>query len=476
MTDAAFLNYPDAVAAAQAANDQWATSSPELRISLLSGLADAVTADAARLATLASEETNLSIPRLLSEIERTCFQLRGFAQLVAERRPFRVIDDAAIPGMPPYGRPHLMNTLVPLGPVAMFSASNFPFAFSVLGGDTASALAAGCPVLVKAHSGHPRLSREVYALAQKVLRELNLAPGIIQLVEGAGSEVGVGLVQHPDIKAVAFTGSFQGGTALWREANARGTPIPFYGELGSINPVLVLPKALEKGAAQLGLTLSKSIEFGCGQICTSPGVVILFDDAQADAFVAGLKEGMQSHQHHLMLTPGMKHNFVEGVRRVKAVSGVEVILDCPSTEDDEVPPTSFLARTTGAQFIKDAHLREEVFGPACLVVIVRNQAEAVEVLQSVGGTLTTTLWGLHEDTVENREIVRMASRIAGRVLFDGVPTGVAVCRAQVHGGPWPSSTQPMTTSVGYAAIERFLRPVALQGAPAWVASLRGQPC
>lgn len=472
----AMLNYSDAVAAAQAAHDGWAASSPETRISLLNHLADAVAAQAERLAALASEETHLGIPRLMSEIDRTCFQLRGFAQQVAERRPFRVIDDAAISGTPPQGRPHLMNTLVPLGPVAMFSASNFPFAFSVLGGDTASALAAGCPVVVKAHSGHPRLSREVFALAQKVLHELDLSPGIIQLVEGAGREVGVGLVRHPGIQAVAFTGSFQGGTALWREANERATPIPFYGELGSINPVLVLPRVLEAGAEELGLTLSKSIEFGCGQICTSPGVVILFAGSQAEAFIAGLKAGMQTHQHHLMLTPGMKHNFVEGVRRIKAAAGVEVVLDSQSTEDAVTAPTSFLARTTASRFIEDAHLREEVFGPACLVVTVTEVSEALAVLNSIGGTLTATLWGLDQDTQENRSILRVASRIAGRVLFDGVPTGVAVCRAQVHGGPWPSSTQPMTTSVGYAAIERFLRPVALQAAPSWVAALRGQPC
>ncbi|WP_223508901.1 MULTISPECIES: aldehyde dehydrogenase (NADP(+)) [unclassified Pseudomonas] len=476
MTEISILNYSDAVELAHDVSAQWAASSAEQRIALLNGLAEALFADANRLALLANEETNLGIPRLLSELERTCFQLRGFAQQVAERRPFRVVDDAATPGVPPYGRPHVMKTLVPLGPVAMFSASNFPFAFSVLGGDTASALAAGCTVVVKAHSGHPRLSREVFFLAQRVLRELKLESGVIQFVEGAGHEVGVGLVRHPHIKAVAFTGSYQGGTALWREANARETPIPFYGELGSINPVVILPAALEHNPTELGMTLSKSIEFGCGQICTSPGVVVLFEGERSEAFVAGLSEGMQTHRHHLMLTPGMKHNFVEGVHRIKSVQGVDIVLDSLSTEDAQVPPTSFLARTTGANFIHHAELREEVFGPACLIVSVQTHEEILKVLRCIGGSLTTTIWGLEEDTVQNREILRAASQVAGRVLFSGVPTGVAICRAQVHGGPWPSSTMPLSTSVGYAALERFLRPIALQGAPEWVASLRGQPC
>jgi NADP-dependent aldehyde dehydrogenase len=464
-----------AVTAASRTAHAWAQSSAERRAALLRALADGLAEERETLVRIASEETSLPLPRLNGELDRTMFQLHGFAQQVMAGRPFTVVEDAAVPGAPPQGRPHLARVQVPLGPVAMFSASNFPFAFSVLGGDTASALAAGCPVVVKAHPGHPRLSRAVHEVAQAALAKLELPAGLIGMVEGAGIDVGVGLVRHPDIAAVAFTGSFKGGHALWRHANERPRPIPFYGELGSINPVIVLPSALAGQAQEKAAALADSMAFGSGQVCTSPGVIVLFDGADADAFEVALRDALASKTLHPMLTAGMKRNYDAGVARVLSTPGVETVLAGVDAGSDTAPPQPMVARTTAANFVAQHALQEEVFGPACVLVRVASCDDVVSVLNAVGGSLTVTVWGAEQASDDVLRIVRAAQAIAGRVLFGGVPTGVAVASSQVHGGPWPSSTQPAATSVGYAAMDRFLRPVAMQDAPGWLLERGGRP-
>ena len=460
-----------AVAAAAAATDAWATSSAADRAGLLRGLADALEAERQTLVPLADAETSLGAARLNGEIDRTTFQLRGFADQVLAGAPFGLTDDAAVAGPPPAGRPRLTRVRVPVGPVAMFSASNFPFAFSVLGGDTASALAAGCPVVVKAHPGHPELSRTVASLARRVVAAQDLPAGVFGMVEGASTAVGVQLVRHPMIAAVAFTGSFRGGAALQREANGRPRPIPFYGELGSINPVVALPAAIAANGAALAATLAGSITLGCGQFCTSPGVLIVHNDAASQAFVQQLAEALGSATPHRMLHAGIRAGFDAGVMRMQQHAGVRV-LAAPAHGDTAPRPRLFA--TDAASFIESEALHEEVFGPSCLVVTVKSLDETLAVLQAVQGSLTVTLWGAEADTADNRRLIRAAERIAGRVLFAGVPTGVAVTAAQQHGGPWPASTQPFTTSVGYVAMDRFLRPVALQDAPEWLVAAKGQ--
>ena len=476
ITDSTPDQIDQAVLAAAAVADDWAQASVERRAQLLRGLADALEASREALVAVGSTETSLAHGRLNGEIDRTAFQLRGFADRVLAGAAFALTDDAAVAGAPPAGRPQLTRVRIPVGPVAMFSASNFPFAFSVLGGDTASALAAGCPVVVKAHPGHPQLSRAVFELVRAVLAKLELPSGLIGMVEGAGIDVGVQLVRHPDIAAVAFTGSYKGGVALWAEANARARPIPFYGELGSVNPVVTLPQYLEEKAEELAQALASSIEFGCGQVCTSPGIVVLPQGGAADRFEAALREALQAKTFHTMLTPGMKRNFDAGVTRLVSTSGVDVVLAGEPGNGDDVAPRPVLVRTDAPNFVAQHALHEEVFGPACLIVRTASTDEVLDVLSAVGGSLTVTIWGADEETPDARRIVRRATQIAGRVLFSGVPTGVAVTGAQVHGGPWPASTQPFTTSVGYAAMDRFLRPVALQSAPAWLARRNGQPC
>ncbi|UUZ78572.1 aldehyde dehydrogenase (NADP(+)) [Polaromonas sp. P1(28)-13] len=458
--------------AANAAFVSWSASAGTTRATLLRALAAALEADREGLVALADEETALGPVRLNGELDRTAFQLRRFADIAESGVPFATVDDPAVAGAPPMGHPAMVRLRVPLGSVAMFSASNFPFAFSVLGGDTASALAAGCPVVVKAHSGHLLLSNRVFGLVQQVLKSQNLPTGLIGMIQGGGSDVGVRLVRHPAIAAGAFTGSTRGGAALQAEANARPRPIPFYGELGSINPVVALPAILATRGAELASTLAGSISMGCGQFCTSPGVIVLLNDPASDAFVQQLTTALAAQKPHAMLTPGMRSAFDAGVAHMAAAGAHPLLHEAGSAE----APRPFLAQVDAVSFIAKAELREELFGPASVIVRAASVTQVLDVLHAVGGSLTVTLWGAEDDNADTRALVRGATAIAGRVLFAGVPTGVAVTAAQQHGGPWPSSTQPMSTSVGDAALDRFLRPVALQDAPAWLLARKGQPC
>jgi acyl-CoA reductase-like NAD-dependent aldehyde dehydrogenase len=461
-----------AVQAAAEAFEGWQSSDGATRGALLRALAQALEGDREALVALADDETALGTVRLNGELDRTAFQLRRFADIAERGVPFAWLDDPAVPGAPPAGHPAMARVQVPLGPVAMFSASNFPFAFSVPGGDTASALAAGCSLVIKAHAGHPLTSQRVHGLMQQVLQALRLPAGLIGMVQGGGNEVGTQLIRHPLIAAGAFTGSTRGGAALQAEANARPRPIPFYGELGSINPVVALPGILAAKGAELAATLAGSISLGCGQFCTSPGVIVVLDDPASDTFVAALSTALAGQNPHAMLTTGMRRAFEAGTKALVAAGARPLVNDL----SDGPAPRPFLAQVDAATFIERAALHDEVFGPAALVVRATSVAQAVQVLQAVGGSLTVTLWGVEHDSAEARSLVRGATAIAGRVLFAGVPTGVAVTAAQQHGGPWPSSTQPMTTSVGDAALNRFLRPVALQDAPVWLTARQGQPC
>ncbi|MGS5085557.1 aldehyde dehydrogenase (NADP(+)) [Hydrogenophaga sp. A37] len=461
-----------AATAAHAAFGDWARSSGEQRAALLRALADGLEAEREKLVAWADLETALGPVRLNGELDRTTFQLRRFADIAQRGEPFAVLDDPAVAGGPPAGHPAMVRQRMPLGPVAMFAASNFPFAFSVLGGDTASALAAGCPVVVKAHPGHPGLSQKVHAIIQRVLQAQGLPAGLIGFVQGAGIEVGVGLIRHPLIAAGAFTGSTRGGAALQAEANARPRPIPFYGELGSINPLIALPAVLAAKGAELATTLAGSITLGCGQFCTNPGLLVLVDGAETDAFVAQLVQALSKQQPHAMLTAGMRKAFDAGIKGFMDAGALALL----QSQGVAPAPGPQLLQVSAQRFIERAELREEVFGPSSLIVRCTSLAEVSEVLAAVGGSLTVTVWGADEDTPENRAIVRSATEIAGRVLFAGVPTGVAVTAAQQHGGPWPASTAPMSTSVGDAALERFLRPVCLQDAPAWLLARQGVPC
>ncbi|HYW55348.1 MAG TPA: aldehyde dehydrogenase (NADP(+)) [Polaromonas sp.] len=466
------IEIDNAVSAAQAAAPHWAKSDGPRRADLLNALATGLEAERAELVALADRETKLGLPRLNGELDRTCFQLRRFADYARDGGPFACHADPAVAGPPPQGRPQITRVRVPLGPVAMFSASNFPFAFSVLGGDTASALAAGCPVVVKAHPAHPLLSRAVHQLTLRVLASLDLPAGLVGHIDEDSFEAGMALVAHPGIRAVAFTGSLSGGQALSKQAASRPRPIPFYGELGSINPVVVLPGALEQSLDEKARLLAGSVTQGAGQFCTSPGLVLMLDTPESHAFARALAREVAAVVLHPMLSPRISEGYKAGVRSLAAEDSVEVLAE-PGWEHEK--SSGFVGVTSASAFLDKERLRHEVFGSSCLCVLAKSMAQIHAVLEEVAGSLTVTLWGAEEESAENRLLLRTAQSIAGRVLFKGVPTGVAVTPAQHHGGPWPASTQALFTSVGLAAADRFLRPLALQDAPDWVSQSQGVP-
>lgn len=436
----------EAVAAAAAAALSAATR--EERAGWLEALAAALEADRAELVALAHAETHLAEARLDGEVTRTAAQLRFFAGVVREGSYLEAVVESPDPSLVP-PRPDLRRILRPLGAVAVYTASNFPFAFSVLGNDTASALAAGCPVVVKAHPGHPELSRRTAALASGAL-----PAGWLTLVEGM--EAGVELVRHPLVRAAGFTGSVRGGRALFDAAVSRPDPIPFYGELGSINPVVVTRAAAADRAGAIGAGLVGSFTRDAGQYCTKPGLVFVPEGGGIeDAARAALTEASASQQ----LTAGMAEAFGDGVAAFGSLPGVEVVRG--AAEDGESAPT--LVLTDAATFLADPDtFQTECFGPVTVLVRYR-ETELDAVLGSLGPSLTATIHrGPDEDVTE---LAAALAPLAGRLLFDGWPTGVAIGWAQHHGGGWPSTTASIHTSVGATAIRRWLTPIAYQDAP-----------
>ncbi|MCS5734341.1 aldehyde dehydrogenase (NADP(+)) [Herbiconiux daphne] len=465
----------DAVAhAAEAAFETLVASTAADRARWLRAVADALDADAEGLVALADEESALGAPRLTGELARTTGQLRLFATAIVEGSYLEATIDHPDPSAtPPHG--DLRRLLRPIGPVAVFSASNFPFAFSVAGGDTASALAAGCPVIVKAHSAQPRLSQRTAELVITALAASGAPDGVFGLIEGR--EAGVALVQHPAIRAVGFTGSLHGGRALFDLASARADPIPFYGELSAVNPVLITAAALEARADELAKGLAASFTLGVGQFCTNPGVVLVPAGSGFADRVAALVDPADEKR---MLTPGIAAAYADGVQALAGHAGVRVVAasdrpmtadtvgatatpDTPSSASPAGTASPAVFETTAAATLADpSALLVECFGPATLVVEYTSIDEALATVRAVGGSLTATLHSEPSDDVG--EIVAVLTSVAGRVLFSGWPTGVAVTWSQQHGGPWPSTTT-IHTSVGVTALRRFLRPVAYQDAP-----------
>jgi NADP-dependent aldehyde dehydrogenase len=429
------------------------------RADWLEAAADHLDAHADELVPLSDDESRLGTTRLTGELARTTAQLRLFAAVLREGSYLEAAIDHADPAaVPPHG--DLRRMLVPLGPVAVFAASNFPFAFSVAGGDTASALAVGCSVVVKAHPGHPRLSRRVAALVGEALDTAGAPAGLLALVEG--QEAGVALVEHPAITAVGFTGSVAGGRALFDRAVRRETPIPFYGELGSVNPVVVTPGAAASRTAELATGLAGSFTMGAGQFCTKPGVVFVPADS-AETFGAALVAAVPDVEAPL-LTESIRTGFPRGLASLAGDSGTAVLTGDPTQPTQPATATPVVLETDVASILRSPDvLLEEVFGPVTLLVRYSGTDELLAGLDAVPGSLTGTLHS--DDGEEVDDIVRALRAKAGRLLFAGWPTGVAVTWSQQHGGPYPATTS-IHTSVGTTAARRFQRPVAYQDAPA----------
>lgn len=418
-------------------------------------------------------ETALPEPRLRGELMRTTNQLRLLAQALDRGDTESIRIDEADPARQPLPRPGLVLRRVPLGPVAVFGASNFPLAFSTAGGDTAAALAAGCPVVFKAHNAHPGTSLLVAHAIVDAAAALHLDPGVFSLVFGRGEEIGQLLVADPAITAVAFTGSRTGGLALAATAAARKVPIPVYAEMSSINPVFILPGSIGDVSGSLAHAYVSSVTGSMGQLCTQPGLVFVPNGTDGDAFLEEVRTALTDATAHAMLTPSIAAACTDGTGRLAELDGV-TLLAVGRPGPGEYAPAPIIFETSAARLLTVSGLQEEVFGPVS-VVVRYNVEELPELIRALDGQLTASIQQAEEDVETARELLPRLERIAGRIIINGWPTGVELGDAIVHGGPFPATSDTRTTSVGTLAIDRFLRPVAFQDAEKLVLSRTDRP-
>jgi alpha-ketoglutaric semialdehyde dehydrogenase len=455
-----------AVRLAAEAFEDFRARPPEQKAALLDRIAAEIEVLGDALIERANAETALGPQRLAGERTRTCNQLRMFARLVEEGSWVQARIDRALPDRKPLPRPDLRRMLIPVGPVVSFAASNFPLAISVAGNDTASALAAGCPVIVKAHPAHPGTSEMVAAAVITAVRETGMPNGLVSVLHGRGHDVGTALVTHPLVKAVGFTGSLRAGRALFDAANARPEPIPVFAEMGSTNPVFVLPGAMEQRGRQIAEGLKTSVTLGVGQFCTCPGLVVGLEGDATKAFTEATAELIAAAPPGTMLYDGIRRAFVDGVQSFAQVPGVTVAAQSRTPVEEAKThgaPTLFTADVD--TFLANQRLREELFGPSTLLVTGRSKEDLMRIARSLEGHLTATIHGTAEDMEEHRDLIAVLEQKVGRLIFNGFPTGIEPCNAVHHGGPYPATTDARTTSIGTTALERFVRPICYQDFP-----------
>jgi acyl-CoA reductase-like NAD-dependent aldehyde dehydrogenase len=458
---------PEEVARAAALAGQafrpWASVPPVERAALLRAIADALQAWREPLVALADQETALGRPRLQGELDRTTGQLRAFADALAEGSYVEAILSLAQPeAQPP--RPDLRRMLVPVGPVAVFTPSNFPLAFGVAGGDTASALAAGCPVVVKGHPAHPATSEACARAILQAIRAAEAPAGLFSLLQGRTPETSRALVLAPEIQAVAFTGSLAAGRALHDLAATRPQPIPVYAEMGSLNPVFLGPAALRARGAEIAEGLAASITLGTGQFCTKPGLLFVPDDESGTAFLRALGERVAAREAGFMLGPGTLDTLRQQLERTRRLDGIDVVAAPRAVDGPGLACGASLLATDVDAYLAEPALAEEHFGPASIAVRCP-PARMMEAAERLSGNLTATVHADPADQDWARSLAGVLQEKVGRIVWNGYPTGVAVVAAMQHGGPWPASTSAGHTSVGVTALRRFLRPVAFQNAP-----------
>jgi len=428
--------------------------------SFLNTIASEIEALGDQLLEVCDSETALGQARLIGERGRTCGQLRAFADLVIKGEWVQASIDTAIPDRTPVPKPDLRRMMIGIGPVVVFGASNFPFAFSTLGGDTASALAAGNPVIVKGHPAHPATS-ELFAHAiDRAIEKCAVPNGVFSLLQGQGNELGTGLVKHPLVQAVGFTGSERGGRALMDIAAARSQPIPVYAEMGSINPLFVGPRTLQAQAESIAAGLSGSVCMGTGQFCTSPGIVV---SVASEIFETTLKTKLSEAPRGYLLNPQIAASLQAGLENLNNHPQLEW-LNRAEFEAGSMTPPNAVFKTSGKDFLADKTLSEEVFGPVTLYVVCENAAQIMEIAENLDGNLTASVHA-DEDMELAAKLFKVLEQKVGRVIYNAYPTGVEVCPSQQHGGPYPASSISAATSVGAGAIVRFARFVAYQGAP-----------
>jgi NADP-dependent aldehyde dehydrogenase len=451
-----------AVEQAEAAFEANQAAEPGRRAQLLDRMADEIEALGEVLVERVVGETALGEGRVRGERGRTTAQLRMFAGLVREGSWVDARIDPAVPDRLPAPKPDVRRMLIPLGPVGVFGASNFPLAFSVAGGDTASAVAAGCSVVIKAHPAHPGTSELVAEALGRAVDSTGFHPGTFSMIHGARPEVSLHLVRHPLLQAVGFTGSLQAGRALFDAAAARPSPIPVHAEMGSVNPLFVLPGALAERGRSIAEGLAASITLGAGQFCTNPGLVFGMAGDGLDRLIRDVSEDLSAMPAFNMLNGGIAEGYLGGVDALANVRGVEAVTRGVSPAHG----VSAAVLTVEADvFQRERRLHEEVFGPSTVVVRCREMAELERIAASLEGNLTATLHGTSGDLDAAGTLIRLLRRRVGRLIFNGFPTGVEVCASMHHGGPYPASTDVRSTSVGTAAIYRFARPICYQDFP-----------
>jgi len=456
-----------ATAAAADAFPSFSALDPETHASFLEAIADNIEAIGEELIIRASQETGLPAARLIGERARTTGQLRLFADVVRQGDFRGVRIDPALPDRAPLPRPDIRQRQIPLGPVAVFGASNFPLAFSTAGGDTASALAAGCPVVFKAHNAHPGTSELVGHAVTKAVKDARLHPGVFSLIYGPGSSIGQALVADPAIKAVGFTGSQAAGIALMKTAAARPEPIPVYAEMSSLNPVFVFDGALSGDGASIDALAQQyvaSVTGSSGQLCTSPGLLFAPTGGKGDKLAAAVGRAVAASTGQTMLTPGIAGSWNTGTKALSSAAGVELLgQGTPGPTENAPAPAIF---GTGVdRFTANHLLHQEIFGAASLVIRYTSIEDLLQAASRIEGQLTASLQLTEEDYPTAAPLIPVLEQKVGRILVNGWPTGVEVGHAMVHGGPFPATSDSRTTSVGTLAINRFLRPVAYQNLP-----------
>ncbi len=434
------------------------------RADFLNQIAQEILALGSELISRCQEETALAENRLLGERARTVNQLKLFAEVVREGSWVDARIDTALADRQPVPRPDIRQVHMPLGPVGVFGASNFPLAFSVAGGDTASALAAGCPVIVKAHPAHPGTSEMVARAVARAARKTGMPEGIFSMLQAESPQVGLALVNHHLVKAIGFTGSFKGGKAIFDAAVRRPEPIPVYAEMGSTNPVFLLPAALEERGESIARGLSDSVTLGVGQFCTNPGLVIAVKSPAFDTLLQKLGQYLSDTGPGIMLSAKIKKDFERGIENLINSKGVKILVNGGKGLGD-FTAGSWLLQTSSKNLLANPALGEEVFGPSTLAVTCENGKELLQAAAALPGHLTATIHCTDQDLKDYTDLVPILELKVGRLIINGFPTGVEVCPAMHHGGPFPATTDIRTTSVGTAAIKRFARPICCQNFP-----------
>jgi len=453
-----------ATAKAAAAFEVYKKTTYEERARFLEAIADEILAIGDALIQRAMLESGLPEARLVGERGRTMGQLKLFAEVLREGSWVEAVIDTALPDRKPLPRVDLRKMLVPIGPVVVFAASNFPFAFSTAGGDTASALASGCPVIVKAHTSHLGTNELVATAIIKAAQKCGMPDGVFSSLVGEGSTLGQGLAKHPVIKAVGFTGSFRAGMALFKTATERPVPIPVYAEMSSINPVLVLPRKLEEDIDKAASMLAGSITLGVGQFCTNPGLLFIIDSPHTQQLIDKLTGLLKATPESTMLNEVICKSYHEGTKNLLKEKGVTTVLE-PQDFSEAYKGGASLMQVAAQDFMSNTELQNEVFGPSSLIIRCQNKEEMAAAVRSLHGQLTGTILGTVEDATEFSDCIDALTEKVGRLIYNGVPTGVEVSYAMVHGGPFPATSDARTTSVGADAIKRFVRPVCYQDCP-----------